>query len=156
MEQLLKEIMELTHQSLLGVECILKITKEMKDHIQSQDIRSLSRAVDARQIKMDQVSSTNEVIKEKTQELINMFSVHSMDDIDKEKYPQVEDIAACKSKIKELLSQAYDLEQANSKNADLLLQEYKDAIKELQVNKKAMRAYGSSPSGQSILINKVK
>ena len=156
MERLLSEIIRLTSQSLQVAECILEITEEMKEYIQNQNIDSLNKAIGMRQKRIEDVDSTNAAATEKMSELLKRLSVHSLEDIDKEKYPQAESIVDSRAKMKKIFSQAYDLEKANRERAEGLLEEYKDAIKGLHINKKALRTYGNSLTGQSILINKVK
>src|SRR5690554_3926818 len=127
--------MELTSQSLKGAEEILKITNEMKEHIKQEDVNSLNKAIDLRQEAMDQVSSINNTVKEKMEELLSLYSIDSFEDIDKEKYPQIDSILDGKKKAKSIYVKVYDLEKINCESVEDLLKEYKGAIKNLHTNK---------------------
>ena len=156
MEHLLNEILQLTFQNVHDAERIQGNTETMTKHIQSQDIISLNSAIDERQKIMDRVKFVNEIVKGKEEELQRLFSNHRIEDIDRKEYPQIENIISNKTRLKAIYSQTYELEKSNRENAEGLLKGYRDEIKELHRNKKALQAYGSNPTGQSILINKVK
>ncbi|HHY81562.1 MAG TPA: hypothetical protein GX505_02655 [Clostridiales bacterium] len=156
LDKLLNDMIQLTSQGLHGAECILSITADMKECIERQDVDSLNIAVDARQEKMDQLSMIHAAYKEKEKELLQYLSIHSLEEIDTGKYPQAAAVMDGRKKAMQIYSQAYDIEKVNRKNAEALLNNYKDAIKGLHANKKALQAYSGNESGQSILINKVK
>lgn len=156
MDRLLNEIMKLAAKALEGAEEILKITKEMKKHIKNKDVDALSRAIRMRQEKIDEADSVNKEVKEKTDELLKQHSIESLEEIDRKNHPQAEEILDIRRKIKLAYNKALQMDKANYGKAENLLNEYKDAIKDLHANKKAMRVYGGNKERQSILIDETK
>lgn len=156
MEHQLNKILKLTFQSLQYAQEILEITEKMKEYIHRGSTDSLDSAIDERQKRMDLVNSASAATKETVEQLLRQFSIRSMEDIDKEAYPQVGSIINNQAKVKKIYSQTYDLEKTNCIHAEDLLKEYKDAIKGLHTSKKALQAYNRNGSGQSILLNRMK
>ena len=157
MEQLLDEILQLLSESLENAEEILKITEEMKEYIRRQDMDSLNRALDMRQTRIDRINFINAAVGKKKKELAAQFSVRHLEEIDKSRYPEAEEIRIVQERIEKTSRQIYGLEKNNLRNAQALLEEFRDTIKGIQRNQKAMRIYnGGSPEKQSILLNEVK
>ena len=157
MKQLLDEILQLLSESMENADEILKITEEMKEHIRRQDMNSLNRALDLRQARIDRISFINAAVRNKKKELAAQFTVRNIEEIDKSRYPVAGEIRNVQGQIKKTSRRIYDLEKNNLRNAQALLEEFRDTIKGIQRNQKAMRVYaGGSPEKQSILLNEVK
>lgn len=156
MEQLLNEIWSLTAQALEYAESIFKITDEIKEHIHNKDIDSLEKALRMRQKKITEVDAVNKAAKEKTDELFRVYSLRSFEEIDSEKHPMAKRILGLREKTKLIYEKTIEIDKINFENAENLLTEYKDEIKEFHARKNAIQAYGGKKVNQSILIDDFK
>ena len=133
MKQLLRELLELSFSGLEEAKEILSITKDIQNHIQTEDIDSLNQALGCRQERISRVNLINAEADEKSKKLKDMFGATAFIETDKE---------------------IYHLEKAKLKNMEDLLKKYKDSIEGVQKNKKAVNAYGRNTGiKQSVLLN---
>lgn len=156
MKEILNEIINLSSKRLQDARQILKLTQKIKSHIEKKEVQALSQVIALRQRWMKQEENTRKKIQEKMEELRDRYAIKSVEEIDQEEYCQVKVILDNRVKIKNIYSIAYQLDQENIKNAEELLEEYKNKIKGLHQGKKAFQTYGKRTTMPSIMINKLK
>ncbi|NLA84705.1 MAG: hypothetical protein GX854_09340 [Clostridiales bacterium] len=154
MKHLLRELLELSFSGLEEAKEILSITKDIQNHIQTEDIDSLNQALGCRQERISRVNLINAEADEKRKKLKEMFGATAFKETDKAKYHEADHIPDNEALTKELYKEIYHLEKANLKNMEDLLKKYKDSIEGVQKNKKAVNAYGRNTGiKQSVLLN---
>ena len=155
MKRLLAEILQLTSENLRNAEEIRSITEEMQEHIRREDMDSLNRALDRRQAGIDRVDRIHASIDSKIEELAGKGPARKIEEIDR--YPEAKEILDIREEIRKINRRICEMEKDNLRNAQALLEEYKDTIQGIKKNRKAMRVYGGNDSRkQSILLNEVK
>lgn len=156
MEQLLMDILQLSSHRLQEAESILMITEDVKIFIQQQDVESINKAIDLREGKMEKINAVNTAVDEKMEELYERFAIKKLSELNLSKYPQVEKIFHDEQQTKTVYRQTSQLEESNFRSIKILLEEYKEAIKGIHKNKRALKIYGSNSGTPSILINELK
>lgn len=156
MKEMLNEILHLTSKGLQDAKQIFKTTKEMKGYIEEEEVENLIKSVGLRQKWMEQSYDTKEKINKKLNKLFKKFTIENLDQIDQKLYPKVKEILFYINKAQDIYKRAYELEKQNQRRAESLLGEYKGKIIDIQQGKHAYQTYGRQPTGQSLLLNKVK
>ena len=156
MNQLLREILNLTSNSIENARMILKITQEIKTYIDGEEMESISRALTARQTFIDEIEKNNHKIDQNISVLEQQYSIKNIEDIDQVRYPQVQTILNDREQIQSIYKSTYELESQNQKKVQKLMEQYKTQIKNINQGKQAYQAYGRRTKGYSIMLDQFK
>lgn len=156
MKELLHIVFNLTAKELQDAQQILRLTKQVKERIETKDVEELNKTIDLRQRWIKQAEETQEKVQTNIEDICKCFSIERIEEIDRNLYPSADEILKNKDETKAIYKNAFELEKQNQEKAERLLKEYKMRIKNLNQGKKAFHAYNKKSIGASILLNKVK
>src|SRR5699024_4356550 len=130
-----------SEKSLEDANQILKITEEMSNQIEKEEIDHLDQSISQRQ----QLINKADINTNKIEEMINDYE-----------NPQEEKIINYKNHKRQIYETIYKIKKQNQRQAEKLLKDYKGKLMNLRHGKKAINTYGRRPINQSMMLNKVK
>lgn len=141
MEQIVNNLHKLIDKKIELFEEILRITVKQKEDIAKNVANNIQELVDKKQLVINHIDEIDKAFNQQIIMIKKMLNIDSLENIDTLKYPR---LAALKGKISGLFSiskNIMNIEKENMDNLNLLFNDIKIELKQINSGKKSIRAY---------------
>lgn len=139
---------------------MLELTQNQTEVIKSEDTDELLAIIDAKQKKIDEINTLDEIFNAELQKLKGLLKVESLDEVSREKLivdsiflnrlkDVIKDIVLLSEKIAEV-------EKVNNESANAVYKELSEKIKDINKGKKLKSAYTGNNDTSAVYFDKKK
>jgi hypothetical protein len=151
MERILCQMADLVNQKYLHIKDYCNLTREQKSLLEQGDIEALGGNIGSKQAIIDQVNQIDARLRQLQNMLKEDFGVVALEGLPN--HHVVKAILEVKGRIKEIISQAIELDKENTGNLRLFLERIGTEMENNQKSARALKAYHhGNPEKQAVTV----
>lgn len=121
---------------------IMGITLEQKKDIEGNEANNIEQLVKRKQTVIDNIDEIDKSFSEELNLLKKQLKVNSLEEVDFTKYPVLKTLKLKVEEIMALAQKIMKIEESNKEKLTLITNELKKEIKQINVGKRSIKAYG--------------
>ncbi|WP_265445767.1 flagellar protein FlgN [Acetivibrio straminisolvens] len=145
-EGYIQRLVEISQQKIDCLKSILSLTTAQAEAINEEGMDGLSKLIDEKQIKIDEINSLDEKFNECFTALKQKLGINSLDEAGRLGIKGAKELQELVSEIMVFLREISEIEKKNKEKANGLLNELGAKIREIREGRRVSSAYSPSAS----------
>jgi len=154
---LIKDLIDLLDRKRKLFDGIMEVTREQEKDIEQNEANGIEELIKQKQAFIDDVDKIDRIFTDKLNTVKKIMKIDLLEKADSEKYPDLKTLKAKVGEIMDMAEKIMAIEGSNRKKLEIMMDELRKGMKQLNVGKKSIKAYeGPAVYNDGIYFDKKK